>query len=111
MERTHPGPRGAPGFLVREGPVFREEAPGVFSVASRFVDGKNGIVVGERGAVAIDCGNYVDEALAMADFIREQGHETNDVVLTHDRGERPQKSRAGSRRLRVSRIRPGREPG
>ena len=34
--------------------MFTEEAPGVYSVASRFVDGKNGIVVGERGTVAVD---------------------------------------------------------
>ena len=42
--------------------MFKEEAPGVFSVASRFVDGMNGVIVGQRGAIAIDCSNYVDEA-------------------------------------------------
>ena len=34
--------------------MFSEEAPGVFSVASRFVDGKNGVVIGDRIALAID---------------------------------------------------------
>ena len=67
--------------------MFTEEAPGVFSVASRFVDGKNGVIIGERGALAIDCSNYVDEGQAMADFIREQGYQTNDIVLTHGHGD------------------------
>jgi cyclase len=67
--------------------VFTEEAPGVFSVASRFVDGMNGVIVGKRGAMAIDCSNYVDEGQAMADFVRERGFETNDIVLTHGHGD------------------------
>jgi cyclase len=76
------------GFsFVEESPVFTEEAPGVFSVASRFVDGKNGVIVGRGGALAIDCSNYVDEGQAMADFIRERGYESNDIVLTHGHGD------------------------
>lgn len=67
--------------------MFTEEAPGVYSVASRFVDGKNGIIIGDRGAIAVDCSNYVDEGQAMADFIREQGHPGNDIVLTHGHGD------------------------
>tara|TARA_Y100000588_G_scaffold166035_1_gene180037 strand:+ start:2882 stop:3160 length:279 start_codon:yes stop_codon:yes gene_type:complete len=67
--------------------VFTEEAPGVFSVASRFVDGKNGVVVGSRASVAIDCGNYVDEAEAVADLIRENEHSVGRVVLTHGHGD------------------------
>lgn len=67
--------------------MFTEEAPGVFSVASRFVDGLNGVIVGKRGAIAIDCSNYVDEGQAIADFIRERGHKTNDIVLTHGHGD------------------------
>lgn len=67
--------------------MFTEEAPGVFSVASRFVDGKNGIVVGDRAALAIDCSNYEDEGQAMADFIVEKGFEPNRLVLTHGHGD------------------------
>ncbi|MCZ6636459.1 MAG: MBL fold metallo-hydrolase, partial [bacterium] len=67
--------------------MFTEEAPGVYSVASRFVDGKNGIVVGERGAVAVDGSNYEEEGQAMADFIRGQGFEPNRLMLTHGHGD------------------------
>jgi glyoxylase-like metal-dependent hydrolase (beta-lactamase superfamily II) len=59
----------------------------VFSVASRFVDGMYGIVVGERAALAIDCSNYEDEGQAMADFIRDKGFEPNRLVLTHGHGD------------------------
>jgi cyclase len=67
--------------------MFTEEAPGVFSVASRFVDGKNGIVIGERAALAIDCCNYEDEGQAMANFIREKGFAPNRLALTHGHGD------------------------
>lgn len=67
--------------------MFTEEAPHVFSVASRFVDGKNGIVIGERAALAIDCSNYEDEGQAMADFIVKKGHEPNRLALTHGHGD------------------------
>ena len=67
--------------------VFTEEALGVFSATSRFVDGTNGIIVGKRGAVVVDCSNYVDEGKAMADFIRERGYATNDIVMTHGHGD------------------------
>lgn len=67
--------------------MFTEEVSGVFSVASRFVDGKNGIVFGDRAALAIDCSNYDDEGEAMADFIREKGFEPNRLALTHGHGD------------------------
>lgn len=67
--------------------MFTEEAPGIYSVASRFVDGKNGVIIGQRGAIAVDCSNYDDEGQAMADFIRGKGFETNDIVLTHGHGD------------------------
>jgi glyoxylase-like metal-dependent hydrolase (beta-lactamase superfamily II) len=63
--------------------MFTEVAPGVYSVDHRHVDGKNGIVVGERAALAIDAGNYADEGQAMADFVRAQGRQANRLVLTH----------------------------
>ena len=67
--------------------MFTEEASGVFGVASRFVDGKNGIVIGDRIALAIDGSNYEDEGQAMADFIRSKGHEANRMMLTHGHGD------------------------
>ena len=67
--------------------MFTEEASGVFGVASRFVDGKNGIVVGERAALAIDCSNYEDEGQAMADFICDKGFAPDRLVLTHGHGD------------------------
>jgi len=63
--------------------MFTEVAPGVFSVASRFVDGKNGIILGSRGALAVDGSNYDDEAQATADFIRQKGYDPNRLALTH----------------------------
>lgn len=63
--------------------MFTELAPGIFSVESRFVDGKNGIVIGERAALAIDGSNYPDEGQTMADFIRSHGHEPERLLLTH----------------------------
>ena len=67
--------------------MFTEVAPGVFSVDSRFVDGKNGLVFGERGALAVDGSNFPDEGQAMADFIRSKGFEPNRLVLTHGHGD------------------------
>lgn len=56
-------------------------ALGVFSVDSRFVDGKNGIVIGKRAVLAIDGSNYQDEGAAMASFIRQNGFEPHRLVL------------------------------
>jgi len=67
--------------------MFTEEAPGVFSVASRFVDGKNGLVFGSRGALAVDGSNFPDEGQAMADFMRGRGWAPNRLVLTHGHGD------------------------
>jgi len=67
--------------------VFTEEALGIYSVASRFVDGKNGIILGDRGALAIDCSNYVDEGQAMVDFIRDHGYDCQNIALTHGHGD------------------------
>ena len=67
--------------------MFDEVAPGVYSVDSRFVDGKNGIVFGERSALAVDGSNFPDEGQAMADFIRPKGFEPDRLVLTHGHGD------------------------
>jgi cyclase len=67
--------------------MFTELVNGVFSVDSRFVDGKNGIVLGERMALAIDGSNYEDEGAAMASFIRGHGFEPDRLALTHGHGD------------------------
>ena len=66
---------------------IHELAPSVFSVDSRFVDGKNGIVIGKRAALAIDGSNYGDEGAAMASFIRQNGFEPHRLALTHGHGD------------------------
>ena len=66
---------------------IHELVPGVFSVDSRFVDGKNGIVIGKRAALAIDGSNYEDEGAAMASFIRQNGFEPHRLALTHGHGD------------------------
>ena len=67
--------------------MFTEEAKGVFSVDSRFVEGKNGVVVGSRGAAAIDGSNFPDEGEAMAEFISSRGYSVDRLVLTHGHGD------------------------
>jgi glyoxylase-like metal-dependent hydrolase (beta-lactamase superfamily II) len=67
--------------------VFTKVAPGVFSVDHKVVEGKNGIVIGQRAALAIDTGNYPDEGQAMVDFIRTQGHTPRLLALTHGHGD------------------------
>jgi len=67
--------------------MFTEIAPGVFSVAHRLVDGKNTIVFGARGALAIDACNYADEGEAMAAFIRANGRTPDRLAFTHGHGD------------------------
>ena len=56
--------------------MFTEIAPNVYVVEHRLVDGKNAIVFGRRGALAVDACNYADEGEAMAAFIRACGLRT-----------------------------------
>lgn len=63
--------------------MFNEFAPGVFSVETRFVDGMNGIIIGKRGALAIDVGFYPETGETTAAFIRERGCAADQVILTH----------------------------
>lgn len=67
--------------------MFTEVAPGVYSVDHRHVEGKNGIVLGERAALAIDAGNYADDGQAMADLIRAQGRRADRLAFTHGHGD------------------------
>ena len=67
--------------------MFTEIVPGIFSVDHRVVEGKNGIIIGEKRALAIDAGNYPDEGQAMADFIRAKGWKPDYLALTHGHGD------------------------
>lgn len=63
--------------------MFTEIAPGLFTVATRFVDGMNGIIFSKRGALAVDVGYNPDEGDATAAFIRAAGFQPDRVILTH----------------------------
>ena len=67
--------------------MFTKIVPSVFSVDHRFVEGKNGIIIGTERALAIDTCNYPDEGQAMADFIRAQGRKPDYLALTHGHGD------------------------
>jgi cyclase len=62
-------------------------APGVFAVDQSVVEGKNGVVVGRRGALAIDTGSSDDDARALVEVLREQGFGPDRLVLTHGHGD------------------------
>ncbi|MEE3258743.1 MAG: MBL fold metallo-hydrolase [Candidatus Latescibacterota bacterium] len=63
--------------------MFDEIASGVYSAQHQVAEGKNAIVVGTRGALAIDGGTYAEEGQAMADFIRAKGWGPDRLALTH----------------------------
>lgn len=67
--------------------MFTEVAPGVYAVDHRHVEGKNGIVIGERATLAIDAGSHPDEGQAMADDIRAQGRQADRLAYTHGHGD------------------------
>ncbi len=67
--------------------MFAEIAPGVFTVEHRVAEGKNGVVVGARAALAIDSGNDRGEGRAMADCIRARGRRPDRLALTHGHGD------------------------
>lgn len=63
--------------------MFAELAPGIFTVETNFVDGMNGIITGERGALAVDVGYYVETGTDTAAFIKARGFPADQVILTH----------------------------
>jgi cyclase len=67
--------------------MFTEIAPGVFAVEHRVVEGKNGIILGRRIALAVDAGNEPEEGEAMGAFIRERGLAPDRLALTHGHGD------------------------
>jgi glyoxylase-like metal-dependent hydrolase (beta-lactamase superfamily II) len=67
--------------------AIQEVAPGIFASDHRVADGKNGIIFGARGALAVDVGTYPEEGQIMADFIRQQNYAPDRVILTHGHGD------------------------
>jgi len=67
--------------------MVTEVAPGIFCADHQVAEGKNGIVIGERGAVVIDSGSYPAEAQVMADFVLAQGHVPQRLIFTHGHGD------------------------
>ncbi|MEM8533311.1 MAG: MBL fold metallo-hydrolase [Chloroflexota bacterium] len=63
--------------------MFSELASGVFSVNHDTAEGKNGIIVGSQGAVAIDTGLHPEEGDRMAEFISTHGYHPEYLILTH----------------------------
>lgn len=67
--------------------MFTEVASGIFSVEHQIAEGKNAIVFGRGGALAIDAGMYPEEGQAMADFICRRGCRIDRFALTHGHGD------------------------
>ena len=67
--------------------MITELAPGLYTAEQRVAEGKNGIVVGARAALAIDTGNDAGEGGALADFIRTLSHAPRLLALTHGHGD------------------------
>ena len=67
--------------------MFAEVAPGVYSVEHRVAEGKNALICGRRGALAIDGGTYTEEGQAMADYLRKRGYVADRLALTHGHGD------------------------
>ena len=67
--------------------AIQQVASGIFAADHRVADGKNGIVLGTRGALAVDVGTYPEEGQAMADFIVHSGYDPDRVILTHGHGD------------------------
>lgn len=67
--------------------MFEEIAPGIYSAAHQVAEGKNALLLGRRGALAIDGGTYESEGKAMADFLRARGYAVDRLALTHGHGD------------------------
>ena len=62
---------------------FTEIVPRFFTMEQSVVEGKCGVLLGDRCAIAVDAGMHREEGQALADFIREKGYEPNRFILTH----------------------------
>jgi cyclase len=67
--------------------VANQVAPGVFAVDQSIVEGKNGVVVGRRGALVIDSGNSDADAQELVETVRAARFEPGRLLLTHGHGD------------------------
>ena len=67
--------------------MISEIAPGIFVADHKVAEGKNGILLTNRGAVAIDTGTYPHEGQEMVQFIEQQGYAPNRLIYTHGHGD------------------------
>jgi cyclase len=65
----------------------QQVAHGVYAVDQSVVEGKNGVVIGARRAVAIDSGNGPEDGLALVEVLRRHGRPPDRLVLTHGHGD------------------------
>lgn len=63
--------------------MITEIDEGVFSATHSIAEGKNAIIFGGRGALAIDCGLLESEGQAMAEFIKARHFAADKLALTH----------------------------
>jgi cyclase len=64
-----------------------EVAPGVLWIAQRVLDGKCGVVVGRRAALAIDSGDTAADGEAVAALVRARGRPPDRLAFTHGHGD------------------------
>ena len=63
--------------------MITEISEGIFISDHQNCEGKNAIILGERGGIAIDVGTLPEEGRVMAEFIESKGYVPDRVLLTH----------------------------
>ena len=63
--------------------MVAEVAPNIYTVEHRVAEGKNGVIIGRRAAVALDTGSDLTEGQAVAAVIRDHGRAPDRLILTH----------------------------
>jgi glyoxylase-like metal-dependent hydrolase (beta-lactamase superfamily II) len=67
--------------------VPAEIAPGVYTLDHRVVEGKNAVLFGARGALAIDCGTDQEEGRASLNLAKGRRPESLWLAMTHCHGD------------------------
>ena len=67
--------------------MITEIVPGIFSIDHQVAEGKNVVILSERGAWAVDTGSTPAEGREIADYIRGRGYTPNRLIYTHGHGD------------------------